>query len=111
MFLSTPINLEKDTKNDLFVADINNGNIYHFDLTDDRSSLVLKDNLADKVADNKKEYKDILFAEGFRGITDLEIGPDGYMYVLTFHERTYDGYPHYFGNGAIYRIIPEEDIQ
>ena len=98
-------------KNDLFVADINNGNMYHFDLTENRSSLVLKNNLTDKVADNKKEYKDIIFAEGFRGITDLEIGPDGYMYVLTFHERTYDGYPHYHGNGAIYRIIPEKDRQ
>ena len=98
-------------KNDLFVADINNGNIYHFDLTENRSSLVLKDNLTDKVADNKKEYDDIVFAEGFGGITDLEIGPDGYMYVLTFHERTYNGYPHYYGNGAIYRIIPEKNIQ
>ena len=96
-------------ENDLFVADIDNGNIYHFDLTEDRSSLVLKDNLTDKVADNKKEYNDVIFAEGFRGITDLEIGPDGYMYVLTFHERIYNGYPHYYGNGAIYRIIPEQD--
>jgi aldose sugar dehydrogenase len=96
-------------KNDLFVADINNGNIYHFDLTADRNSLVLKDNLTDKVADNKKEYKDIIFAEGFGGITDLEIGPEGYLYILTFHERTYKSYQHYYGNGAIYRIIPEKD--
>ena len=67
-------------ENDLFVGDINNGNIYHFELTANRTSLVLKDNLTDKVADNKKEYDDIVFAEGFGGITDLEIGPDGYMY-------------------------------
>ena len=33
-----------------------------FDLTENRSSLVLNGNLADKVADNKKEYKDIIFA-------------------------------------------------
>jgi glucose/arabinose dehydrogenase len=94
-------------ENDLFVADINNGNIYNFDLTADRNSLILNENLSDKVADNKTEYKDIVFAEGFGGITDLEIGPDGYMYILTFHERTYKAYPHYYGNGAIYRIVPE----
>jgi len=94
-------------KNDLFVGDINNGNIYHFDLTADRNNLVLKDNLTDKIADNKKEYKNNIFAEGFGGITDLEIGPDGYMYILTHHERTYIDYQHYYGNGAIYRIIPQ----
>ena len=96
-------------KNDLFIPDIDNGKIYHFDLTADRNSLVLKDNLTDKVAYNKKEYKDIIFGEGFGGITHLEIGADGYTYILTFHERTYKSYPHYYGNGAIYRIIPDKD--
>jgi hypothetical protein len=48
--------------------------------------LILIYNLTDKVADNIKEYKDIIFAEGFGGITDLEIGPDRYLYILTFHE-------------------------
>ena len=94
--------------NDLFVGDINNGNIYHFDLTANRNSLILNGNLSDRVADNKKEYEDTIFAKGFGGITDLEIGPDGYMYILTFHERTYKDYHHYYGNGAIYRIIPKE---
>jgi aldose sugar dehydrogenase len=110
VFLNTDKFGEK-YENDLFVADINNGNIYHFYLTADRNGLILKDNLADKVADNIKEYKDIIFAEGFGGITDLEIGPDGYLYILTFHERTYKGYQHYYGNGAIYRIVPEKDSQ
>lgn len=27
--------------------------------------------------------KDAIFANGFGRITDLEIGPDGYMYVLS----------------------------
>jgi glucose/arabinose dehydrogenase len=79
----------KKYQNDIFVGSVkSNGDLYHFDLKADRNSLVLKHNLTDKVADNKKEYKDTIFAEGFGGITDLEIGPDEYMYILTFHERT-----------------------
>jgi glucose/arabinose dehydrogenase len=27
--------------------------------------------------------KDVIFANGFGRITDLEIGPDGYMYVFS----------------------------
>ncbi len=36
-----------------------------------------------------------LFGEGFGGITDLKLGPDGYLYVLSI------------GNGALYRIAPK----
>ena len=112
--VTSPVFLNSDKlgekyENDLFVADINKGNIYHFDLTADRNSLILNGNLSDKVADTKKEYEDIIFAKGFGGITDLEIGPDGYMYILTFYERTYKTYQHYYGNGAIYRIVPQKD--
>ena len=112
--VTSPVFLDSDKlgkkyENDLFVADINKGYIYHFDLTADRNSLILNGNLSDKVADTKKEYEDIIFAKGFGGITDLEIGPDGYMYILTFYERTYKTYQHYYGNGAIYRIVPQKD--
>jgi glucose/arabinose dehydrogenase len=30
--------------------------------------------------------KDAIFANGFGRITDLEIGPDGYMYVLSYED-------------------------
>lgn len=82
-------------KNDLFVGDIKNGKIYHFDLNDDRTSLKLEGDLADKIANSPKELEEITFADGFSGISDLEVGPDGYLYVLSY------------GKGAIYRIIPE----
>lgn len=84
----------EDYRNDLFVSDIKNGNIYHFDLNADRDSLVLDGALYDKIANTTEELDSIKFAEGFSGISDLEVGPDGYLYVL--------GY----GKGTIYRIVP-----
>ncbi|HZA63553.1 MAG TPA: PQQ-dependent sugar dehydrogenase, partial [Nitrososphaeraceae archaeon] len=45
-------------ENDLFIGDANNGNIYHFDLNNDRTELVLQGQLTDKVADNISENQD-----------------------------------------------------
>src|ERR671919_2506140 len=67
--------------NDMFVSDIVTGRIYHFDLNEDRTELVLEGPLADKVAETRDTgIEDIVFAEGFGGIADLEVGPDGYLY-------------------------------
>jgi aldose sugar dehydrogenase len=50
--------------------------------------------LADQVADDGEELSQIIFGSGFGGgITDIETGTDGFLYVLTF-------------NGSIYRILP-----
>jgi aldose sugar dehydrogenase len=82
-------------KNDIFVSDITQGNIYHFDLTGNRTNLILNGLLADKVSNNSTENQDIIFGEGFGGISDLEVGPyDGYLYVVSL------------GHGSIYRIVP-----
>ena len=81
-------------ENDILVGDIKNGNIYFFNLAHDRNSLILNGTLNDKVADGKNEYSDILFAHGFGGITDLEVGPDGRLYVLVYDKD----------DGRIYRI-------
>jgi aldose sugar dehydrogenase len=85
-------------QNDLFVGDYNNGNLYHFDLNENRTQLVLGGGLADRALDPGDEVGDILFGTGFGGITDVKAGPDGYLYVLTFQD---DG-------GSIYRIVPED---
>ena len=76
--------LGMDYENDLFVADIKSGNIYHFDLNENRSGFLLNGSLADKIADNNKQLGDILFAENRAGITDLEVGPDGYLYAALY---------------------------
>src|ERR687889_372192 len=81
-------------ENDMFVGSYNGGTIFNFDLNDDRTELVLDSPLDDKVADTTDESEDITFAQGFGVITDLEVGPDGYLYVVSLDQ------------GQIYRIVP-----
>jgi aldose sugar dehydrogenase len=88
--------LGKQYENDVFVSDITQGNIYHFDLDINRTQLVLEGALADRVSNNHTENEDIIFGEGFGGISDLEVGPyDGYLYIVSL------------GHGSIYRIVPQ----
>lgn len=70
-------------KNDLFVSDANTGSIYHFELTNNRMALQLNQSLEDKIANNLNELKNITAAVGFGRITDMQIGPDEYLYVLS----------------------------
>jgi aldose sugar dehydrogenase len=86
--------LGEQYENDVLVGDINNGYIYHFDLNEQRTELLLNGTLADRMANNINESKEVVFGFGFGGITDMEIGPDGYLYVVSF------------GHGKIYRVVP-----
>jgi aldose sugar dehydrogenase len=83
-------------QNDLFVGDYNNGNLYHFDLNENRTELILGGGLADRALDPGDEVDDILFGTGFGGIADVKVGPDGYLYILTFQDD----------EGSIFRIVP-----
>ena len=82
-------------ENDIFVGDIDNGNLYHFDLNKDRTELVLQGPLADKLADSDNENEEIIFGQGFGAITDIEVGPDGYLYIVSY------------GQDKIFRIVPK----
>jgi glucose/arabinose dehydrogenase len=97
--------LGKQYKNDIFVGDIINGNIYHFDLNKERTELLLPPNspLLDKVVSgNETGYNnEIVFGKGFGGVTDIEVGlKDGYLYILTFSK----------GQGTIYRIVSNNNL-
>ena len=46
----------------------------------------LNKNLFDKVVDNDEEANSFIFGTGFGGISDIETGPDGFLYVLSFEE-------------------------
>jgi aldose sugar dehydrogenase len=73
-------------ENDVFVGDVNNGYLYHFDLNNNRSELSLKGPLEDKIANNPVELAKagVIFGKGFGVITDIQISPyDGYMYILS----------------------------
>jgi glucose/arabinose dehydrogenase len=89
-------------ENDLFIASFNLGIIYHFDLNKDRTELSLKGPLEDKVADKPAELKDVLFARNFGGITDMQVGPDGFLYIVSLQEYLTDNF-----EGTIYRIVPK----
>ena len=86
-------------KDDMFVGSVDSGRIFHFDLNDNRTKLLLKGVLEDKIATDSTEYGNILFAEGFSIITDLKQGPDGYLYVVSGLKQSKTEKP-----GAVYRI-------
>jgi glucose/arabinose dehydrogenase len=77
-------------ENDMFVGDFHNGNVYHFDLTENRTALELDGILKDKVANSQDELKSTVFGGGFGAITDIEVGPDGYLYFLSVYQGGYD---------------------
>ena len=93
--------LGDDYTNNIFVGDANNGDLYYFEVDEDRSGLRfgqagLSDDL---VASNERQRAEVIFGNDFpSSITDIETGTDGYLYVLTFHPT----------QGTIYRIMPQE---
>jgi aldose sugar dehydrogenase len=93
--------LGKGYTNNIFVGDINNGNLYYFEVNKTRTGLKFENSqasvsglLSDLVADDKSEISTITFGTGFGGITDIDTGLDGFLYILSY------------GNGSIYRIVP-----
>jgi glucose/arabinose dehydrogenase len=84
-------------RNDMSVSDVHNGRIYHFKLNSDRTEFVLPNSLESNLLTSLDELdmNEILFGRGFGGITDLTVGPDGYLYVVSI------------GQGKIFRILPQ----
>jgi glucose/arabinose dehydrogenase len=80
-------------ENNVFVGDINSGNLYYFELNEQRDGFVLPGALSDAVADSTAEASAVRLGSGFGGITDIETGPDGNLYVLSYID------------GKIYRIV------
>jgi glucose/arabinose dehydrogenase len=96
--------LGNDYTNNIFVGDANNGDLYFFEVNEDRSGLQFEEPSLDDdlVASNDRERAAVIFGSGFpSSITDVETGPDGYLYVLTFHPTM----------GTISRIVPQEQEQ
>ena len=80
-------------ENTIFVGDVKTGNLYNFKLDSDRKQLLLEPPLNDRVADTPDEVQSVVFGQGFGVITDIQVGPDGYLYILGI-------------NGSIYRVVP-----
>ncbi|MDR4489485.1 MAG: PQQ-dependent sugar dehydrogenase [Candidatus Nitrosocosmicus sp.] len=95
--------LGKEYQNNMFVGDINNGLLYRFILNEARDGLSFVKGytgdttpLADFEVNDPKENQPIVFGQGFGGITDIEVGPDGYLYILSY-------------TGSLFRILPSSD--
>ena len=84
--------------NDVFVGTAKKGTIFRFDLNDDRESLKLAGDLADSVYSKKEDYGNAVFGENFGVVTDLKVGPDGYLYVVSAYRGV--------DEGAVYKIVP-----
>ena len=89
----TSDNLGKEYEGNLFVADYNSGYLYRFILNQTRTGLLLNGSLSDGAANNNLEGLEAVFAKIEGGITDLDIGPDGLVYIVSH-------------NGKILRLEP-----
>jgi aldose sugar dehydrogenase len=93
--------------NNIFVGDIGgltDGYLYYFEVNEDRTGIQFDNSsnsnqggVTDLIADNIQEMSTIALGTAFGGITDIETGPDGFLYVLTFGRGS-------DGEGKIYRI-------
>jgi glucose/arabinose dehydrogenase len=94
-FLTTE-KLGTQYQNDIFVGAFLDGRLYHFELNANRTHLSLPTKLSSQVLQNWNStgFEDIVFGTGFGGISSLNIGPDGYLYVVSVE------------HGKVYRIIP-----
>src|ERR671911_716196 len=90
-----------DYENGIFAGDITTGTLFYFEPNADRTSIALENDplLSDLIADSDEEISSVTFGTGFTGITDIETGPDGNLYILTF-DRGAEGL------GSLYRISP-----
>ncbi len=86
LFLHTD-NLGSKYKDNLFVGSVKNGTIFNFLLDDTRTHLILMGPLSDGKADTNQETGSIIFGRNFGVITDLQIGPDGNLYVLSNYKH------------------------
>ena len=70
-------------ENDILVGDYNYVTVYLFELNKVRTDLDQKTIVPDRMA----EFNTLnIFAEGFKSVTDIKIGPDGFVYVISFYD-------------------------
>ena len=82
-------------KNNIFVGDYNNGNLYYFEVNNTRTGIKPQAGLSALVVDNDDQLSAVRFGTGFGAISDIKTGPkDGLLYVLSIND------------GTIYKIVP-----
>ena len=86
----------EEYKNDVFVG-TSGGNLYHFNMNQNRDGFILDNNLEDKIAENDshEELAQLRFGGMFGAISDMQVGYDGILYIVSVE-------------GAIYKIVPKD---
>jgi aldose sugar dehydrogenase len=88
-------------ENNIFVGDITRGgNLFFLEVNENRNGLQFDNNpdiANDLIVSTEDEISSITLGSGFKGITDIETGPHGDLYILTYSRA--DG-----GQGALYRL-------
>ena len=106
-------------QNDVFIGDVN-GNLYHFELNENRDGFEFTDPiLDDMVAQTHDETSSIIFGKNLGVITDIDTGPDGYLYLISLVWGDVPGWEKWSGNlakpevikagtmnGVLFRIVP-----
>jgi hypothetical protein len=82
------------TRDQVVVGETNNGQLYFFRMNASRDDFILTGALADRVADSTAERNMSRWGTGWGVVTDLKIGPDGYLYVCSIFA------------GRVYRVRP-----
>jgi glucose/arabinose dehydrogenase len=93
-------------ENGIFVGDITSGTLYFFQPNADRTGINLENDplLSDLVADSDDELSGITLGTGFTGITEIETGPDGNLYILTYDRENE-------GQGSLLKISPSSQSE
>lgn len=92
-FLNTD-NYGDEYENDMLVGDYY-GKIYHFELNKQRSGIDQRELTKQLAIDKMVDRYTNVFGTGFGVVTDIKVGPDGYVYVVSHL------------NGTIYKILPK----
>lgn len=92
-------NILKEYQNSVLIGAFHGGAIYELKLNENRTGFKFENqSLADSVLNKDDDPSTIIFASGFAGVTDIEEGPDGLIYVVSV------------GDGTIYKIAPRDAI-
>jgi glucose/arabinose dehydrogenase len=70
------------------------GRIYLFELSNDRKSLIVHGLYNNSIVGSDEEIKDLIWGDNFGTVTDIDVGPDGCIYVLSYSK------------GKLYKIKP-----
>jgi glucose/arabinose dehydrogenase len=88
----------EDLWDDCIVGDFLNGDLYYLDVNSARTGFKLPSGVTDKVADNPTERAKLIWGSTWGGVTDMQLGEDGYVYLASHLD------------GSVYRIRPVTDL-